>query len=82
MIMRADAASVWCDLLVLGLVVCVDEAMAVEELRHDVGLQGHVERRACLLALKQVGVITHLHTDGLVGKYANEPALLVFVVAL
>lgn len=54
-------ASAWYNLLVLGLVVCVDEAMTIEELRHDVGLDGHVERRACLLALKQVRVITHLN---------------------
>lgn len=65
-ILCVDRASVWSDLLVLGLVVC--EAMTVEELRHDVGLKGHVERRSCLLALKQVGVITHLHTDGVVRK--------------
>ncbi len=40
----------------------MDEAMTVEELRHDEGLERHVERRACLLALKQIGVVTHLHT--------------------
>ena len=53
---------VWKYLLVFGLVVSVEEAMTVEELGHDVGLEGHVERRACLLALKQVRVVTHLHT--------------------
>jgi len=50
------------DVLVPGLVVRVDEAVTEEELRHGVGLQGHVERRARLLALKQVRVVTHLHT--------------------
>lgn len=55
------SSSVWTNLLVFGLSVCVDEAMTVEELRHDVGLERHVERRACLLALKQVRVVTHLH---------------------
>lgn len=54
---------VWKDLLVLGLIVCVEEATAVKELRHDVGLEGHVERGACLLTLKQVGVVAHLHTN-------------------
>lgn len=38
----------------------VDEAVAVQELGHDVGLQGHVEGRARLLALEQVGVVAHL----------------------
>lgn len=57
------AVSVWKDLLVFGLVVCMNKAVTVQELRHDVGLQGHVERRACLLALKQVWVVTHLHAQ-------------------
>lgn len=38
--------------------------MAVEELGHDVGFQEHVVRRASLLALEQVRVVTHLHTQG------------------
>lgn len=54
---------VWKRLLVLGLVVCVDEAVPVEELRHDVGFEVHVERRASFLALKQVRVVTHLHKN-------------------
>lgn len=61
--LRVSVSSiVWKHLLVFGLVVSVEEAVTVEELGHDVGLEGHVERRACLLALKQVGVVTHLHT--------------------
>ena len=51
------------NLLILGLVVCVHEALAVEELGHDVGLEGHVKRRAGLLALKQVGMVAHLRTQ-------------------
>ena len=51
------------DLLILGLVVRVHEALAEEELGHDVGLEGHVKRRARLLALKQVGMVAHLRTQ-------------------
>lgn len=53
----------WKNLLVFGLVVRVDEAAAIKELRHDVGLEGHVEGGACLLALKQVRVVAHLQTS-------------------
>ena len=42
----------------------MDEAVAVEELGHDVGFQEHVVRRAGLLALEQVRVVTDLHTQG------------------
>lgn len=44
--------SVWKDSLFLGLTVCVNETMTVEELGHDVGPETHVERGACLLTLK------------------------------
>lgn len=47
-------------LLVCGLAVSAEEAVAVEELGQNVGRDGHVERRARLLPLKQVRVIAHL----------------------
>lgn len=44
----------------------VQEAVTVQELWHDVGLEGHVERRACLLTLKQVRVVAHLHKQNII----------------
>lgn len=80
------SSSAWKNLLVFGLVMCLDEAMTVEELRHDVGLEGHVERRACLLALKQVRVVTHLHTSRhrqcIQQKQAKEPAPFMLLIVL
>lgn len=50
----------WTHVLVSGVVVRVDEAVTEKELGHGVGLEGHVEGGARLLALKQVRVVTHL----------------------
>lgn len=57
--------------------MCVDEAMTVEELGHDVGPEGHVEGRACLLALEQVRVVAHLHKS----RYTRSVFLLVLTRA-
>lgn len=53
----------WKNLLVFGLVMRMDEAITEEKLGHDVRFEGHVERRARLLALKQVRVVTHLNIN-------------------
>lgn len=49
------------NILVPSLVLRLQEAVTIQELGDDEGPHGHVERRACLLAFKQVGVVAHLY---------------------
>lgn len=46
--------------LSLSEVRSAEDGVSEQELGHDEGLQGHVERRAYFLTLKQVWVVTNL----------------------